>query len=293
VFLDGPNVRTVYGDALPLTNDNYAHYGNTSAPPRESTDPLTGLMNGTVFHRGFRYSISSLDLAVMADVGVGTIQNDRFSVGLMKAFNGGAGTDTVDFLSATAGIFYSLAVTGLQASGGMGDVNLTNIENLIGSAYADTITGDDANNVLSGAGGNDTLSGGSGDDTLTGGEGVDMLTGGSGRDTFRDMAAGLNGDTLQDFGPGDRIIITDATAGGFNFSISGNVLSYTGGTIILGQAPTGRVVSVAFEGGVQLRQLLLRVTRIDEGTAETAAAQSPARALMGRLERGLVGDGSA
>lgn len=36
--------------------------------------------------------------------------------------------------------------------------------------------------------------------------------------------------------------------------------------------------------------LYARVKRIDEGTVEAEVLQSPARALMGRLERGLVGD---
>jgi len=36
--------------------------------------------------------------------------------------------------------------------------------------------------------------------------------------------------------------------------------------------------------------LYARVKRIDEGSLETEVPQSPARALMGRLERGLVGD---
>ena len=40
-------------------------------------------------------------------------------------------------------------------------------------------------------------------------------------------------------------------------------------------------------------ELYARVRRIDEGTMEAEVPQSPARALMGRLERGLVGDKSA
>ncbi|WP_037553074.1 DUF1465 family protein [Sphingomonas sp. URHD0057] len=40
-------------------------------------------------------------------------------------------------------------------------------------------------------------------------------------------------------------------------------------------------------------ELYARVRRIDDGTVEAEVAQSPARALMGRLERGLVGDRSA
>jgi regulator of CtrA degradation len=37
--------------------------------------------------------------------------------------------------------------------------------------------------------------------------------------------------------------------------------------------------------------LYARVKRLDEGGLETEAPQSPARALMGRLERGLGGQG--
>jgi regulator of CtrA degradation len=40
-------------------------------------------------------------------------------------------------------------------------------------------------------------------------------------------------------------------------------------------------------------ELYARVKRIDEGTLESEVPQSPARALMGRLERGLVGDNPA
>ena len=39
--------------------------------------------------------------------------------------------------------------------------------------------------------------------------------------------------------------------------------------------------------------LYARVRRIDEGGLETEAPQSPARALMGRLERGLSGGGQS
>ena len=41
-----------------------------------------------------------------------------------------------------------------------------------------------------------------------------------------------------------------------------------------------------------IAELYARVKRLDEGTVETEVPQSPARALMGRLERGLSGGGS-
>ena len=40
-------------------------------------------------------------------------------------------------------------------------------------------------------------------------------------------------------------------------------------------------------------ELYARVKRIDEGSFEAETGQSPARALMGRLERGLMGGGAA
>ena len=47
-------------------------------------------------------------------------------------------------------------------------------------------------------------------------------------------------------------------------------------------APAQRLVSASTD-------LYLRVQRLDEGSVVTEPAQSPARALMGRLERGLSG----
>ncbi|GKT31482.1 hypothetical protein ADUPG1_002053, partial [Aduncisulcus paluster] len=56
------------------------------------------------------------------------------------------------------------------------------IENVIGSNFADTITGDEKNNSLDGRKGNDTLYGKAGNDTLKGGDGNDTLNGGKGND---------------------------------------------------------------------------------------------------------------
>ena len=55
---------------------------------------------------------------------------------------------------------------------------------LIGTAGADTLTGDILNDILSGLAGKDTLSGLAGNDKLSGGLGNDILTGGTGGDIF-------------------------------------------------------------------------------------------------------------
>lgn len=60
----------------------------------------------------------------------------------------------------------------------------TQIENLIGSDYNDTLTGNDADNNISGGKGNDTIDGGKGNDYIDGGEGADNMSGGLGNDTF-------------------------------------------------------------------------------------------------------------
>jgi Ca2+-binding RTX toxin-like protein len=99
----------------------------------------------------------------------------------------------------------------------------------------------------------DRMNGFAGNDTITGGAGADVLTGGGGDDTFRDTRAGLNGDTITDFGAGDRIILTDASLASFTYSVSGSTLFYTGGSLNLGSAPSGPLVaSAALGGGVQL-----------------------------------------
>ncbi|MGB3930769.1 MAG: Ig-like domain-containing protein, partial [Sphingobium sp.] len=60
-----------------------------------------------------------------------------------------------------------------------------NVENLTGTATtAQTLTGNDLDNVITGGAANDTLNGGIGADTLIGGAGADTIAGGAGDDTY-------------------------------------------------------------------------------------------------------------
>ena len=92
-------------------------------------------------------------------------------------YDGGAGIDIADFAAATAGVTVSL-VTGLASDGD----TLRAIENLIGTFYDDTLTGNAGANALSGLAGIDRLVGGDGNDALEGGAGADLLNGGGGTD---------------------------------------------------------------------------------------------------------------
>ena len=98
---------------------------------------------------------------------------------------GTSGTDdTAGYLSAGGGVTVNLAITSAQDTVHAGWDTLSNIDNLIGSIFGDTLNGDSGNNVLSGGQGNDVLRGGQGSDTLYGGSGNDEIHGGAGNDAI-------------------------------------------------------------------------------------------------------------
>jgi Ca2+-binding RTX toxin-like protein len=80
--------------------------------------------------------------------------------------DGGPGIDTASYNSeATGGVTVDLRIAGPQAvGGGLGIDTLISIESLRGSNFADTLIGDDQDNVLAGLPGNDILDGGLGID---------------------------------------------------------------------------------------------------------------------------------
>ncbi len=108
--------------------------------------------------------------------------------------DGGEGVDTVSYSTSKDGMSISLLRNTVSPNSINTDMNevIHNIENVIGSDYADSIWGDNGNNELYGGAGNDLLSGyggtnklfgGAGDDELWASSGVDQLVGGEGMDT--------------------------------------------------------------------------------------------------------------
>ncbi len=105
--------------------------------------------------------------------------------------DGGDGVDTASYAASTEAVSVDL-LTGQGQGGHAAGDTFVRIENLVGSLFGDTLTGDAAANqfdagdgadVLSGGGGADRLSGGLGDDRLIGGAGIDWIDGGEGYDT--------------------------------------------------------------------------------------------------------------
>jgi Ca2+-binding RTX toxin-like protein len=102
---------------------------------------------------------------------------DRLRSGLgANSIDGGGGRDQVDYRAAPEGVTVDLG------TGSGGADNLVDVENVLGSPYADVIMGDASANHLKGAGGDDELDGAAGDDRLIGGGGTDDGDGGDGSD---------------------------------------------------------------------------------------------------------------
>jgi Ca2+-binding RTX toxin-like protein len=143
--------------------------------------------------------------------------------------DGGTGEDTADYSTVSHGVdlpgvdanLATGVATSFDANGDLGSDKLTGFEDLLGSDFADTLTGDSRANTLdgglrddalNGGGGSDELRGGAGDDTLSGAAGADKVDGGDGADTLKggDGADELNGgaddDTLTGGNQADRLV---------------------------------------------------------------------------------------
>jgi Ca2+-binding RTX toxin-like protein len=136
-------------------------------------------INGAGLARGFSIDLSNDSAASAltggsgADVFVGGTGNDVFDGGAGNDFfRGGAGSDTLigglgsDTISyaGSAAVTINLAANSLSGGDAAGDV-ISGIENIVGTSFADVLTGDGNANTLDGGAGLDTLSGGDGNDT--------------------------------------------------------------------------------------------------------------------------------
>jgi Ca2+-binding RTX toxin-like protein len=116
---------------------------------------------------------SLADIALSMGLQLGTAGDDTIEAVDYVRIYGGAGADTASYATRTQNVFVDLS----------SNYWFSQVENLLGSQFNDSLTGNSGANLLSGAGGQDTLRGGAGNDTLDGGSGDDLLFGGDGFDT--------------------------------------------------------------------------------------------------------------
>jgi Ca2+-binding RTX toxin-like protein len=171
----------------------------------------------------------------------GSLDNDILEGGIGDdLLDGGDDIDTASYAGAKNGVTVDLLIAeGIdQDTVGAGKDTLFGIENLLGSKFADTLTGDDTDNVIEGGLGDDNLSGGLHDgkagDTLsyasaTAGvtvsidssvENIVQLTGGGGKDKvdgFERVIGGKANDKLT----GDDLTSNDIFGGLGNDIVSG------------------------------------------------------------------------
>jgi Ca2+-binding RTX toxin-like protein len=117
--------------------------------------------------------------------------NDRLSGGTSNdILNGGTGADVLigdtgsdwaSYTTAKTAVKVNLSTPGSNTGDAAGD-SYSSIENIFGSGFDDTLSGNSRANSLKGGGGKDSLSGGSGNDVLNGGTSADKLSGGTGID---------------------------------------------------------------------------------------------------------------
>ena len=199
-----------------------------------------------IFNDSVTWDKDDLRAAYIANAG--TIGNDNIygfndSDDVLKggvgadSIDGGGGSDTASYEDSSAAVTVNL-LTNTNTGGDAAGDTLVSIENIIGSAFADTLTGNAGNNIISGLAGADTINGGDGNDTLDGGSGADAMNGGDGIDTvsYATSSAVVNVNlditTSQDWGAsGDTIVNVEKLIG----SIYGDTLSAaTAGSTIHG-----------------------------------------------------------
>ena len=173
-------------------------------------------------------------------------------------FEGGAGSDTLDYsqvaqmvsvnLSATSAAILSVGgvtdvVLGIETflAGSLNDtiaaIDDSVAHRFLGNAGDDSLAGGTAGDSLVGGIGNDTLAGGAGDDLLDAGDGADPVFGGVGADTLLDT---LGNDSL-DGGDGatDEISYADRTSG-----ISVAFSTASDATLVVSASETDRIVNI-------------------------------------------------
>ena len=185
-------------------------------------------------------------------------------------FDGGAGTDRALYTTALSGVTASLAAGG-SAGDAAGDT-FTNVENLYGSQFGDTLAGDAGDNIIVGLGGvdilgggagNDRLIGGAGDDILTGGAGNDLLFGQGGADIFKYDSAAFGNDKISAFEQGVDII---------NFTAASSITAF--GDLTITQVGSNVLIASAAGTILALSQTAADFTAAD--FTFTAAAELPA-----------------
>jgi Ca2+-binding RTX toxin-like protein len=284
ILIGGVGIDTAsYSDAAAGVTVNLIATGSSQASGGAGIDNLQGMENLTGSAFDDNLAGNNLDNLLEGGAGndtlVGGAGQDLLIGGAGDdLLQGGAGIDTAFYAEAALGVTVSLAVNGPQVTGGAGSDSLYEIENLIGTPFVDSLTGNALDNLLQGGAGDDNLDGAGGSDTtsyadasaavnvnlgLTGAQ----QTGGAGSDTltsieniigsaFADNLVGNTQANLLDGGAGvdtmtgglgdDSYAIRNAGDLAVENNASGGidtVLVYYGGYVLSANVEHGRIMA--------------------------------------------------
>ena len=176
--------------------------------------------------------------------------------------DGGPNRDRAQYSESLGGLWVDLANPTLNTGEAAGDVYVS-IEDLAGTAFADTLRGDTGANRLFGREGADSLYGRDGDDYLNGGAHADRLDGGTGNDVLR---GGTHNDTFV-FNGGADVIEDFTLSHADHIAIQTEFVAGTDGLTSSEVVDTFATVSsgtVVFDYGGGERLTLLSFTDIDD-----------------------------
>jgi serralysin len=162
-----------------LGNGNYAS-GNVYNALQYQGDAASLIENATGGSGNDTIAGNAADNLLAGNAGADSLSggagNDTFAGGAGNdTIDGGADSDTVSFAGAAAGLSVAMGVGVWTAQDGQGGVDtISNVENVAGGDFNDTLIGNASNNVLMGGAGADVLNGGAGVDTMVGGDGSDI-----------------------------------------------------------------------------------------------------------------------
>jgi Ca2+-binding RTX toxin-like protein len=221
----GPGANSAENYELKMTVDYSAAKDTAPDHSYSASDPHGG-SDSISYQADHILTGTAGDDALVADTGNNELHggagNDLLYSGPGNdLLDGGTGIDTASYAHATAGVTVNLGESGVQNTIGAGTDTLTAIENLTGSNFNDSLTGDHNSNIITGGLGNDVLNGAGGDDFLIGGLGNNTLTGGSGADTFQWLNGNSGHDVITDFTPGaDKLDLSQLLQGETNTAAS-------------------------------------------------------------------------
>lgn len=211
IYDSSGNYDTIYfTGGLTLSDLVIQTYGNDlriTPPTNNSYAVLKGHMTSNTIDRitfddGSIYSLNGSTTSLIASTDIDDVvylsaAADIFDSGIGDdtvygmagddTLEGGFGTDTINFSLASGAITANL---GAGTATGEGNDTISGFENIVGSDYNDTLTGDGLGN---------RIDGGAGDDTIKGNAGIDILNGDAGNDTiYASARATINGGNQND-----------------------------------------------------------------------------------------------